>query len=128
MSLDRALALESQLRLIEWREANVGPVPDLLDLWIDAFWAGVAAMEAPRPIPDLEAALTLRRAMFANLLGDTHAQHRPRPDPAAPTRRKGDAEDAALAADLEAEAERARQAQRDRDRAQRAAAHPHPWE
>lgn len=124
MSLDRALALESQLRLIEWREVHLGPVPDLLDMWLDAFWAGVAAMESPRTVTDLEAALTLRRAMFANLLGDTHAHHRPRTDPAAPARRKGDAADAALAADLEAEARRAR----DRDRAQRAAAHPHPWE
>jgi len=122
MTEDRAMTLESQLRLIEWREQNLGPIPDLIDLWIDAFWHGVAAAEAPRTVTDLEAALELRRAMFANLLGDTHAHHRPGTDPATPARRKGDAEAAVLAADLEAEARRAR----DRDRAQRAYAHQHP--
>jgi hypothetical protein len=124
VTADRALSLESQLRLIEWREVNLGPVPDLLNLWLDAFWHGVAAMEAPRAVPELEAALELRRAMFANLLGDTHAHHRPRTDPATPARRKGDAEAACLAADLAAEARRAR----DRERRQRAYAHQHPGE
>lgn len=119
MTEDRALVLESQLRLIEWREVNLGPVPNLLDLWIDAFWQGVAARDETRPIADLEAALTLRRAMFANLLGDTHAHHRPRTDSAATARREGDAAATALAADVDAEARRARH----RERCQRAYAH-----
>jgi hypothetical protein len=127
--------VECTLALAKYLELD----PEVLDpfgLACSMFFAGIDTQAAdPRALADVEAELVLvrKRATYQtepkprrmpNFSGEPRAHNRPRPDPATPARRKGDAEDACLAADLEAEARRAR----DRERAQRAAAHQHPWE
>jgi hypothetical protein len=139
MSRDpEVLKVECTLALAKCLEAD----PEVIDpfgLACGMFFAAIDAMTAePREMADVEAELLkVRERSALNRLpqaprprrkpefsGEGHAHNRPRPDPATPARRKGDTQDATLAADLEAEARRAR----DRERQQRAAAHQHPWE
>lgn len=119
---DDVLELEATLRLMEYRRVHGSIVPDLVDFWFDAFWGGVEAVASTRSVADLEAAINLRRALHARVLGETHALHRSGTSTPTPARRKGDPEDVALAAELEAEAQRAR----DRDRARWTPANEHP--
>lgn len=107
--------LESKIAFVLYVDGRLGDGKTAGEIWRDAFAQGFLAGFEMRPVRDLVADIN------TFLKEERRAKHRSRTDPATPARRKGDAEDTALAADVEAEARRAR----DRDRAQRAPAHQH---
>lgn len=111
----RKAAIESKVAFLLYVDCKSGDGKTGPEIFRDAYVQGYLAGFALRPADELLADVD-RLLMEAR-----YAQHRTRTDPATPARRKGDPEDAALAADLEAEAGRAR----DRDRAQRALSHQH---
>jgi hypothetical protein len=61
------LDLECQLRLIDHIESNLPPC-DPLALWVEGFWAAVAALEQPRDRGTLQSAIALRRARAAGII------------------------------------------------------------
>jgi hypothetical protein len=79
VSADReVLELECQLRLIEHIDANPPP-EEPMDLWIDGFWAAVAALRNPRAPADVLMAIEMRRSVHRHQQEERHAQHRSRP-------------------------------------------------
>ena len=114
------MQLECRLRLIEHIDATPPPA-EPLDLWVEGFWAAIEAISVPRTQTELETLIEMRQTVHARQQEMRHANHRPRTSADAPARRKSDAPDPTLAADVEAQARLAR----DRDRAQRAVAHQH---
>lgn len=111
----RHATLESKVAFVLYVDGRLGDGKSAGEIWRDAYVQGYLAGFELRPVRDLVADINTL------LKEERRAKHRPRTDTATPARRKSDAEDAALAADLEAEAGRAR----DRDRARRALAHQH---
>lgn len=68
MSLDReVLTLECRLRLKELADTQ-DPDATSLDMWADAFWEGVHAMNSPRSVDTLNRLLEKRRARASGLI------------------------------------------------------------
>ena len=111
----RHATLESKVAFVLYVDGKFGEGRSAGEIWRDAYVQGFMAGLELRPVRDLVADINTL------LKEERRAKHRSRTDTATPARRKGDAQDTALAADVEAEARRAR----DRDRAQRALAHQH---
>lgn len=111
----RKATLESKVSFVLYVDGRLGDRKTAGEIWRDAYVQGYLAGFDLRPVRDLVADINTL------LKEDRRAKHRSGTDTSAPARRKGDVQDAALAADVEAETRRAR----DRDRAQRALAHQH---
>lgn len=112
----RKASLESKVAFVLYVDGNLGDGKTGPEIFRDAYVQGYLAGFALRPVQDLQADIDtiLKEARRAK-------HRRPQPEAFTPARRKGDPEDAALAADVEAQARLARD--RDRERRQRAAAH-----
>lgn len=113
----REAEIESKIALVLYVDGKQGDGKEPGRVWREAYVLGFLRALSPR-------SESARDADIERLiLKERHAKHRSGTHPTPPTRRKGDAESAALEAEIDAEAERARESERDRRRRARPDAH-----